>query len=662
MIKLRYNLNGENITKDLTEGNYIIGRSKNCDIVIRDPSISGQHIRIDVTAEEISFRDLLSRNGTVLNGKKVTQGHLGNGDTLRLGNMYVSIEDSSPALSSFDMPPPPQASGDEFDLAPAPAPASEGGEYALAEYESEPANSVEVFRAPVSPVGGGVVQPPAPVEKKRLPILIGMLAVIFGLVAWVYLKDMGKSADAARVRNRISPEDKYWKEMVNGSEDFRLGNYKASIAIWKKGEESYEKASGNRMRVGKLFVQVAQPYYDSKIGSAIDPSTDWNDLRLKLLQLVDSNILTIELRDFAIDLEKGLRKEIKAKGYFSEANNLMLDHKWEEAIAAYNKVSPDSLYYPSVNRMISKVNEDRLVAIKLEAESAAKSGNYSLAIKRAEEFFGHNGKDMVLAEKLNSWRDKQYIQVELRKVRKLSHESVSAAEIDSARLIAKSLSQRFPDDPDVLAEIPGILSDLNARHFVVQMGTLYRNGDTVGRDKLLQNNAHYKDNAVVKDILRRWAEMEKEKGIADKIENDGDIESALKHWNVMLLTEKDPDNRYREYAVTKLKQYPPEVMGQMMMEASVKAMNRENYRLSRALLEKAKNYGVDVKNALGALHKTGNILFNKGVQSYINKEYSMAHKLVNDGRDCFSPEDDFYGRIDAWMRKNNIAVRKVNQE
>lgn len=649
MIKLRYNLNGENITKELNEGNYIIGRSKNCDIVIRDPSISGQHLRIDITGSEVNFRDLLSRNGTVLNGNKVTQGHLSNGDVLRLGHMEVAIEGASEVVSEFDLP------ADDFDLAPAPEPID--NEYAVAELEPAGVNEVQVFRAPVN----ATITPAASEQterKSRVPVLIGLCVLVAGFIGWSFYSEHQKKQRAIELSKRVPPSERYWKDMNNGAQEFALGNYQQAIDLWQKGEQRYENISGNRMRVGKLFAQAATPYLQAKQGQLIDQSINWNDLRMKLLKMVDDNILSVELRDFAIDFEAKSRKEVKAQKLFTEAASLHSERKWDEAINAYNQVPPDSLYYAAVNTMINKVNAQRLATLKDESISAAKSGNFPEAIKKAEVFFANNGKDLVLAESLNNWRNKLFIEREIRKIRKFSREAVSAAEIESARQIAKNLSQRFPDDADVLSEMPGVIDELNSRLFVVQLEQMYRTGDTVGLEKHLKSGAAHKDNAEAKEILRRWDEMQRQQTEAAAFEQKGNIEEALKHWKVMLITEKDPDNRYREYAANKLKQYPPEVMGNMMTESALRAMSQEKYRQARDFIEKAEGYGVDVSGAQKALQRKGNLLFNKGIQAYSNKEFSLAYKLVNDGRDCFSPDEDFHVKIEAWMQRNNVAVRK----
>ncbi len=62
-----------------------LGRHRNNDVVIGDPKVSSFHARIDRTAEGFVVTDLNSRNGTFVNGKRVTTGALQTGDELRLG-------------------------------------------------------------------------------------------------------------------------------------------------------------------------------------------------------------------------------------------------------------------------------------------------------------------------------------------------------------------------------------------------------------------------------------------------------------------------------------------------------------------------------------------------------------------------------------------------
>lgn len=55
---------------------WIIGRSSECDIVIDQPEISNRHCRLARTADGLLLEDLRSRNGTFVNGARITSARL----------------------------------------------------------------------------------------------------------------------------------------------------------------------------------------------------------------------------------------------------------------------------------------------------------------------------------------------------------------------------------------------------------------------------------------------------------------------------------------------------------------------------------------------------------------------------------------------------------
>lgn len=56
----------------LRKDRILIGRRENCDIVLRFPNVSGQHCRMSVESGYWFVKDLDSRNGTKVNGYRVT--------------------------------------------------------------------------------------------------------------------------------------------------------------------------------------------------------------------------------------------------------------------------------------------------------------------------------------------------------------------------------------------------------------------------------------------------------------------------------------------------------------------------------------------------------------------------------------------------------------
>jgi DNA-binding winged helix-turn-helix (wHTH) protein len=57
----------------MSSDSLLIGRAPDCDIVAADRQVSRHHARITRTADGFSLQDLQSKNGTHVNGKKVTE-------------------------------------------------------------------------------------------------------------------------------------------------------------------------------------------------------------------------------------------------------------------------------------------------------------------------------------------------------------------------------------------------------------------------------------------------------------------------------------------------------------------------------------------------------------------------------------------------------------
>jgi hypothetical protein len=69
-----------------------LGRHRNNDIVISDPKVSSFHARVDRTTEGHLLVDLGSRNGSFVNGRRVTQQKLASGDELRVGTARLNYQ------------------------------------------------------------------------------------------------------------------------------------------------------------------------------------------------------------------------------------------------------------------------------------------------------------------------------------------------------------------------------------------------------------------------------------------------------------------------------------------------------------------------------------------------------------------------------------------
>ncbi len=89
-------------------GGTVIGRAFPSDVIVDDPSVSKQHIRVWLGEDKtVRFADLGSTNGTILNGLTVSSGTFGVGDALRIGSIQLQRQPTTgaraaPGLLAFD--------------------------------------------------------------------------------------------------------------------------------------------------------------------------------------------------------------------------------------------------------------------------------------------------------------------------------------------------------------------------------------------------------------------------------------------------------------------------------------------------------------------------------------------------------------------------------
>ncbi len=71
----------------------VIGRGPACDLVLSDASVSAEHARINHDSGGWRVVNLLSTNGTFVNGQKVSNAELRNGDRVRFGRVEFLFQD-----------------------------------------------------------------------------------------------------------------------------------------------------------------------------------------------------------------------------------------------------------------------------------------------------------------------------------------------------------------------------------------------------------------------------------------------------------------------------------------------------------------------------------------------------------------------------------------
>src|SRR5262249_4857615 len=87
---------------ELPIGDFVVGRSTECQLSLDDPLVSRKHAVIGVPADRVTVQDLGSRNGVLVNTVKIDgERELAPGDKVSMGSqeMVVQLADDAPAAT-----------------------------------------------------------------------------------------------------------------------------------------------------------------------------------------------------------------------------------------------------------------------------------------------------------------------------------------------------------------------------------------------------------------------------------------------------------------------------------------------------------------------------------------------------------------------------------
>ena len=91
MFELTYQEEGNERAVPIDLGGVVLGRSPDCDIVIKDFGVSRHHAKVMVDGEQCRLVDLKSKNGTHVNGVAVLEAILNDGDQVALGKFILQF-------------------------------------------------------------------------------------------------------------------------------------------------------------------------------------------------------------------------------------------------------------------------------------------------------------------------------------------------------------------------------------------------------------------------------------------------------------------------------------------------------------------------------------------------------------------------------------------
>jgi pSer/pThr/pTyr-binding forkhead associated (FHA) protein len=94
-VKMTYRLRYLQHDFELSVGEFTIGRSDECQLALDDPNVNRRHAVLRVQADGVSITDLGSRNGTFVDGVKISSDNhaLKGGNKIGIGSQEMTISE-----------------------------------------------------------------------------------------------------------------------------------------------------------------------------------------------------------------------------------------------------------------------------------------------------------------------------------------------------------------------------------------------------------------------------------------------------------------------------------------------------------------------------------------------------------------------------------------
>ena len=90
-VPLRLTLQPDGLCVELTRSNLVIGRHTEADVRLGFPDVSRRHCRCVFAHGKWRIEDLDSLNGLYINGERIHEAYLYDGDRLRLGGLEITV-------------------------------------------------------------------------------------------------------------------------------------------------------------------------------------------------------------------------------------------------------------------------------------------------------------------------------------------------------------------------------------------------------------------------------------------------------------------------------------------------------------------------------------------------------------------------------------------
>lgn len=617
----------------LSPGVYIVGRDPTCDLTLDSKRVSRRHMSCTVSENEVTVRDLGSRNGVSIQGEKVQETTLSDGQELRLGDIRLKFRapQMAPAGGSIDAEDTP-VQAVEPDIEDAEETPPEGSLVHRDEVDS----GTEVEQREdgwyvTDPDTGRELQivPTEEKEEEKESLLATgkgklIIATLAAVVILLFAAALFTSGDTGEADRQLS-----------GAEfENRIGE--TLDALDRGDTEQARKLTDSLVRarprsdtaqildeITKLWDEWQDNFFDN-----------WREMK-RLLDALYRHRDSRRVESFVKEYRDWINRELRFSEIAEEARSAVDDEEYERAWETLQKIPRESVVREQEKELFDRIQDDLHKTLTKDLERAQNRQDWEQAQEVGNtivKYFSDSG---------GKFEDKLEEYERYAEHAKTMEAARSALEDDQYERALQRLED-IPDDSPYSSEMERLRQRAKIGGELQRATELYNEGDAEAALDTLD-----KMDVQGADTLRRHIqEVMNMFEQARETQEADDLADAQELWEEILELETDRDNFYRRRAGRALEgmEEKRKNAARKLVQKAEQMYREEEYSKSRDLAEEAQD--VDPDDEIGEEHleklkKQGRMDYRRAL-NLIDNDPEEAITLLERAIDLLSPDDKYY--------------------
>lgn len=666
MLHLDFILDGRERRITLRPGTQVLGRAGTSDLLVSHPSVSSQHISLTLLEDHtVLVKDLMSRNGLVVNDAKVPEALIRHGDVLRLGKVRLQLfnddlaGDADHVRDTLIMEGAP-AHNDSHSTAyrPATIPLLAPGA------EADNANDTDDDQTPPAgtflpevinqtPQGVQVILPQEysqealdTQQQKKKKIIYGIAAAIL-VVAGIIIALPPPPPSKPTQRHVVKTKADYNSLLYNGMAHFKSERYVEAEKCWLEAQAIWKELNPKKDddRITRVFLRLVKAYKDAQATDSWE-SLQWLELSQEARELDDRMVLDDDVASFIDSNHQKAVIEFAAIKRLKEARQAIQEGRFLDVSAITNQISPASRFSAVGVQLAQKAAEEEFDNSKEEILLMGNGGQFTRAIERAKELLKQRA-DQSLTDAVGKWQQRLQDQGILQEAERLTRQN-DTQNLSEALRVLRQIGEESPD----YAQASNMITGIQERLFLADVEAKYQASDMAGLKDLQIRFPEKANNTQLTLAIRNLEVIQNLFDDAEKLIAAKRYFDARIKWSQVQTLAKTPENHFHQQAALKLSEWSLPKIARIYIKIGDEAFQKKQNRQAREAYLVAQNQcKADVNKELAALRTEAKSLYDMGRNELINNQLVSGTMHLEQALECIGPDDPMYANIESRLKQ-----------